>query len=504
MNRFVSNRHPKKFLFGIWLLALLISCRAAENPQIRPPAVAGAFYPADKAELQSMIHTFLQNAQTVQLAGPPVAVIAPHAGYVYSGHVAAYAYAAVRNRPYERVVVIAPSHFEAFDGVSIFEGSAYRTPLGDVPVDRAFSQKLADRSEVCFLSQKGHIPGVSGRGEHALEVQLPFLQTVLPKFKLVALVMGDQSYPTCRSLGKALARLISDEKTLIVASSDLSHYHPYEEAVQRDKKVLRAIEEWDYFNLARNFQNRLWEACGGGPIVATMIAAEELGANRAVLLKYANSGDVPAGERSRVVGYSAFALLNDPGWSENRSENFRLNKEEQKELLKLARRAVETRIREGEIIKASADDPLLLADRGAFVTLTIKGQLRGCIGYTSPVEPLYQTVRDVAIKAAESDPRFPPVNEDELPLLHYEISVLSPLRRVKDISEIEVGKHGLLVVNGYRAGLLLPQVPQEYGWNRRTFLEQTCRKAGLPPDAWQDEKTDIFKFTAFVFGGEDE
>ena len=492
----------KKHLTGLWLLIVLLSCQAGENSEIRQPAVAGAFYPANKAELRTMINNFLQNTKPVRLPAAPIALISPHAGYVYSGHVAAAAYATIRNHTYKRVVVISPSHVEAFEGVSVFPGKAYRTPLGDAPIDREFSEKLIKKSSVCFFSEKGHGISLGRRGEHALEVQLPFLQTVLGDFKLVALVMGEQSYQTCRNLGRTLAKLTEDGQTLIVASSDLSHYHPYSDAVQRDKKVLRAIEEWDYFNLARNFQTRLWEACGGGPIVVAMIAAEERGANRAVLLKYANSGDIPGGDRSRVVGYSAFAFIEDPRWSEEQSDHFRLNKKEREELLKLARQAVETQICEGKVVEATSDDPVLLADRGAFVTLTVNGRLRGCIGYTSPVEPLCTTVRDVAIKAAVSDPRFPAVSEQELPQLHYEISVLSPLRRVKDISEIEVGKHGLLIVKDRRAGLLLPQVPSEYGWDRITFLQQTCRKAGLPPDAWQDEQTDIFKFTAFVFGEE--
>jgi hypothetical protein len=261
-------------------------------------------------------------------------------------------------------------------------------------VDQAFAAKLAKASPLIKLSGVGHTPSAE-RPEHALEVQLPFLQRVLGQFQLVPVIMGDQSYDACRALGVALAKLVAGTNTLIVASSDLSHYHTYDEAVRLDHKTLKAIEEYDYFDLSRNLDLRVWEACGGGPIVATMIAAERLGATQAKLLHYANSGDT-TGDHSRVVGYGAVAL--------------------------------------------------------------VKAQLQ------------------------------------------YEVSVLSPLRRVLDVKEIEVGKHGLVMRHGDQEGLLLPQVPVEEKWNRLTFLEQTCRKAGLPADAWKDPDTDIFMFTALVFG----
>jgi len=286
-----------------------------------------------------------------------------------------------------------------------------------------------------------------------------------------------------------------------VASSDLSHFHSYDEAVKLDHKVINAIKEWDYFNLLRNLQSRIWEACGGGPIVATMIAAEELGANEAILLKYANSGDVPAGERSRVVGYSAIAFCKNKEAHRNKDNEFSLSKAEQEELLKIARQAVESIVRQKKVLEIShCEYEALKQDRGAFVTLRKHGQLRGCIGYTAPIQPLYLTVRDAAISAAERDPRFRPVQEDELDELSYEISVLSPMRHVRDINEIVIGKHGLVVKKGYSEGLLLPQVAPEQGWDCIEFLEHTCRKAGLPPEAWKDEDTDIFCFTAFVFG----
>jgi hypothetical protein len=478
----------------------------ADAVKVRAAGVAGSFYPADPSALTATMDSMLAKVPATTMDGPIVAVIAPHAGYEYSGPVAAFTYAALKSHSYSRVVVIAPSHYEAFDFTSVYDGDAYRTPLGDVPVDKAFVQKLVRADASIQLSSRGHTPTAQG-AEHALEDQLPWLQHVLGKFTLVPIVMGNQSYENSRALGVALAKIIKNDNaqgdTLIVASSDLSHYHPYDEAVKIDHKTLNAIQAWDYYSMSRNFQTRVWEACGGAPIVATMIAAERMGANQAKLLKYANSGDV-TGDKSRVVGYSAWALVKaqkaEAAGQSTADRPFTLSEPDKRELLNLARLSVEHAVRDHTAYEPAASDSEPLGqERGAFVTLTIHGALRGCIGYTSAIKPLYQTVRDTATYAALQDPRFAPVTADELPKLEYEVSVLSPLRRVQDTHEIVVGQHGLIMKNGDSEGLLLPQVPVEQHWDRNTFLEQTCRKAGMNSNCWKDENTDIFEFTAVVF-----
>jgi MEMO1 family protein len=495
----------KKILYCALLLGCFVPLgqpsgtadRADEKPIVRQPAVAGQFYPGQPDELRQMIDQFLAEATPPQLTGSIVAVVAPHAGYIYSGKVAAHSYALLKGRKYDRVVVIAPSHFEAFPFNSVYSGDAYVTPLGNVPVDREFASLLAKSGPLIQLSTRGHAP-TQQAGEHALEVQLPFLQSVIGEFKIVPIVMGDQTYETERALGVALAKLIKGTNTLIVASSDLSHYHSYDEASTMDHKTLKAIEEFDYLSLSRNFELRVWEACGGGPIVATMIAAERLGAKQAKVLTYANTGDV-TGDHSRVVGYGAVALLK----SQNRTaeaEPFPLNQKEKDALITLARKSVETAVRETKLYEPPPSDfPTLQQERGVFVTLKEKGDLRGCIGLIAAEKPLYLAVRDAAVSAALEDPRFSPVTAAELPALEYEISVLTPFRRVYDVKDVRVGRDGLLMIRGRNQGLLLPQVPTEFGWDRQTFLEQTCVKAGLPSQAWQDEATDIFAFSALVF-----
>jgi hypothetical protein len=494
----------RTLIAGLALMAMIaapagcqVRTKGAAKAAVRPAAVAGSFYPADPKELAAMVDGFLAQAKPAA-AGEPVALVAPHAGYVYSGPVAAYSYALVKGKRYSRVVVIAPSHHEAFDYSAVYDGAAYTTPLGQVPVDQAFAAKLASGDALIRLSNKGH--GANGEvAEHALEVQLPFLQRALTgPFQLVPVVMGSQSYEACRALGLKLAKLVQGTDTLIVASSDLSHYHKYDDAVKLDRKTLRAVEEFDYLSLVENLQRQVWEACGGGPMAAAMIASEKLGARRAQLLKYANSGDT-TGDKSRVVGYGAVAILKSASGGGDGSAKFTLSPKEEESLLALARKSVETVVKERKLYNPGCDGTLS-QERGAFVTLKEHGALRGCIGYVSPMKPLCVTVEEVAAFAAVRDSRFRPVTVEELPLLEYEISVLSPMRRIANFDEIRLGEYGLLLRQGEEEGVFLPQVATEQGWDRTTFLEQLGLKAGLSKDAWRNANSDIFRFTAIVFG----
>lgn len=486
------------------------AAHASGRHKPRPAAVAGAFYPADPQALSKMIDGMLEQAAPA-VDGEILAAVAPHAGYPYSGPVAAWTYAAIRaqvqaGHAYSRVVVIAPTHYVAFDFTSVYDGDAYTTPLGQVPVDREFARRLVKMSPAMRLSDEGH-QATADAPEHAIEVQLPWLQRILGSFQLVPIVMGDTSYESSRALGVALAKLLRGHSdTLVLASSDLSHYHAYAAAATIDHKTLHALQEYDYFSMSRNFQWRaqgqpgIWEACGGAPIVAAMIYAERMGANQAQMLRYANSGDV-TGDKSRVVGYSADVFVRSRH-SAAVSVPFALTDQEKADLLALARESVEYAVRNHEPYAPSAPSSETLdREYGVFTTLTEDGALRGCVGYTSPSKPLYLTVRDTATLAALRDPRFAPVAVTDLPRLAYEISVLSPLRRVTDIAEIEVGRDGLLMKNAASEGLLLPQVAAEQHWDRQTFLEQTCRKAGMHANCWKDENTDIFRFTAVVFNG---
>jgi hypothetical protein len=489
-------------LAALLTIAPLLQARAASSPKVRQAGVAGSFYPAEPKALTAMIDDMLAHATPPPVHDPILAVVAPHAGYQFSGPVAACTYAELKGHRFSRVVVIAPTHLVAFDFTSIYDGDAYATPLGTVPVDKTFARQLARMSPTMQLSGQGHDATQAG-AEHAIEVQLPWLQRVLGQFQLVPIVMGDQSYESSRALGVALAKLIENDKkggrTLIVASSDLSHYHTYDDAEIIDHKTLGALASWDYFSMSRNFQTKVWEACGGAPIVAAMMAAERMGANQAMVLKYANSGDTTA-DHTSVVGYSADLFVKSA--NANALETpFSLSDHDKDELLALARKSVEMAVAEHKQYEpeASSLSEALNQDRGAFVTLREGGELRGCIGYTSPTRPLFRTVREAATLAALRDSRFRAVSASELPQLQYEVSVLSPLRRVLNTQQIRVGQDGLLIKNGDYEGLLLPQVPIEDKWNRQRFLQETCVKAGMNTTCWQDANTDIFRFTAVVF-----
>jgi AmmeMemoRadiSam system protein B/AmmeMemoRadiSam system protein A len=467
--------------------------------EIREPAVAGAFYPDKPEVLSKDVTGYLEKVKKEKVEGEIVALVSPHAGYMYSGQVAAYAYKLLEGRAFESVVVVGPSHRALFKGASLYDRGGFRTPLGVVPVDTELSKKMMEkRKEIQFLPE-------AHAQEHSLEVQIPFLQVVLKSFKLVPIVMEPYwSWETCQSLASAIAESVKGKKVLLIASTDLSHFYTYNIAVELDRIFLSHIAQFDIEGLNRDLKSGRTEACGGGPVVTIMLAAKMLGANRGKILKYLNSGDV-TGDRSRVVGYGAGVFYKTVEEKERMKEEKKagvdlgLNEEEKKALRQIAKTVIENKARGKAVPEFKVESPLLKENRGAFVTLHKRGQLRGCIGYIEGHGPLHQTIEEMAEAAAFKDPRFTPVREKELPELDIEISVLTPLRRIKDVNEIQVGKHGIYIKKGWFSGLLLPQVATEYAWDRLTFLEHTCQKAGLPSNAWKEKDTEIYIFSADIF-----
>ncbi len=491
------------------------------SEKVREPAVAGAFYPGDPSSLAKMIAGMLAETDRPDVPGDIKALIAPHAGYVYSGPVASHAFKAIQGYDYSDVIVISPCHVEAFGGAAIYSGDAYRTPLGDIGINKELSSRIAESSNYVELSEKGHRITARG-GEHSLEVELPFLQTVLGEFKLVPIVMGNQDMTTCRGLAESIAGAVKGrDDVLIVASSDLSHFYDYKKAKQLDTRIVELIDDYNYETLHDELQSREVEACGGGPMVVAMLASEMLGANGAKVVDYATSGDI-SGDSSSVVGYLAAVIyqgkkdddvyeinFEDEQYNEDIDSNpasavdFGLTDDQKSMLLQLAHDAIESRIHD-RILSLDKEkfDGVLQEKRGAFVTLTIDGDLRGCIGYIMAVKPLYETIAEMAVQAAFHDPRFPPLTEPEFGQIDIEISVLTPMIKVDNPDkDIVVGRDGLLLVKGHFSGLLLPQVPVEHNWDRKIFLDQTCLKAGLPPGSWKDPDTEIFRFQADIFGG---
>ena len=477
-----------------------------EMEKARKPAVAGQFYPSDPIELSRELAGYFKNAKKESIPGKILALISPHAGYMYSGQVAAYAYKLLEGLSYQTVVVISPSHVAYFPGASVYNGGAYQTPLGAISVDTALAGEISRVTKRVFLSDQGHA-FVGQRGEHAIEVQLPFLQLVLGNFKLVPIIIGDQDWATCQALAEALSKSLKGKDVLMVASSDLSHYHPYDQAEKLDSVVIKHVNAFDPEGLFSDLGSGLCEACGGSPITTVMLAAKSLGADKARAVKYANSGDV-TGDKSAVVGYMAAVVYDSKSASpighkketEEESSDVGLSPKDKTTLMNIARTTIEDCVKGEKVPDFEIDSPILKEKRGAFVTIHEHGQLRGCIGYIEAIKPLYLTIREMAQAAALNDPRFRPVSPQELSSLDLEISVLTPLRKIKEVSEIQVGKHGVLLKKGYQQGVFLPQVATEQGWDRTTFLNELCHKAGISdPNCWREKDAELYIFSAEVF-----
>ena len=262
----------------------------------------GTWYPGSSGILREDIEHYFFRVPDRTLEGEIYGLIVPHAGYAYSGQVAAHAYKLIRGKVFDAVIVIGPSHRTPFRGVSIYTGGGYETPLGVVSVDEDLAREILRAGEVITsLVPEAHAQ------EHSLEIQLPFLQVALGRFAFVPLVMGDQNRETCQDLAKAVVRAAGKRRVLIVGSSDLSHYHPYEKAVEMDHRAIERMEKMDALGLLDVLATGASEACGGGPAAVTMMAAGKLGADRGEVLKYANSGDV-TGDRSGVVGYASIVF----------------------------------------------------------------------------------------------------------------------------------------------------------------------------------------------------
>jgi AmmeMemoRadiSam system protein B/AmmeMemoRadiSam system protein A len=511
------RRHPVHRIVAICGALLMIStggrCQQKaktdemeSSTQVRKPAVAGAFYSDKPKVLAQQADRFLANVPPQQLPGRLVALVAPHAGYVFSGQVAAYAYKQIEGKTFDTVILIGSSHRAYFSGVSLYDEGAYETPLGRVPVNVKMAREMMSLNRGLRHVPQAHV------AEHSLEVQLPFLQRVLGDFRIVPIVLGPRcSFEELEALARTIVQVAQGEgKVLLVASTDMSHYPSYDAACRVDRGTLRAVESFSPQILAQNEARWLKEdipelsctLCGLGAVMVTMMAAKALGADEVKVLKYANSGDVAVGDRNRVVGYCAVGFYQRDGEISGKEMDLgqELNLQEQRELLKIARRAIEQGLEGKRSLPTESSHPRLNERRGSFVTLHKKGRLRGCIGRFQPDIPLCQTVAQMAQAAAFSDRRFTSVSSSELDEIEIEISVLSPLKEISSIDEIQLGTHGIWITRGGQSGCFLPQVASETGWSKQEFLEHCCRdKAFLPKDAYLHEGTTIYTFTAQVF-----
>jgi AmmeMemoRadiSam system protein B/AmmeMemoRadiSam system protein A len=460
--------------------------------RVRPSAIAGTWYPAQREELSTMLDGFLESV--TPLDGQPLAMVVPHAGYVYSGPVAAYAFKQLEGGPYDVAVIIAADHQPPLSNpISVWAEGGFETPLGVVPVDVELAQALvaADPRIVADPAPE--------QGEHVIEIELPFLQRVCPACRILPVLMGRDDADSVAALTDALLAVLPGRRAVVIASSDLSHYPAYSDARAVDGATLAAIETGDPAQVRRTtqglmqagFANLATCACGEAPILVAMQVARGLGADTTTILRYANSGDIPDADRGQVVGYGAVMFWHyDPP---------ALDPVRQEQLLSLARTVLAEYLQAGRMPAYRTDDPPLNRRSAAFVTLKQWDELRGCVGHLRADMPLYQRVQEMAVAAATADPRFPPLTAEELDAVNIEISILSPLRRLSDVRDIQVGVHGLVILSAGRQAVLLPQVALEQGWDRQEFLDNVCLKAGLFPNCWNESAT-LYTFTAVVFG----
>ena len=493
----------QKMFRGAERLAQVETPKAVAKQLVREPAVAGLFYPKDPGELSRMIDRLLAAAPIVPI-GDLKAIVCPHAGYEFSGPVAAYSFKNLVGRRYDTVIILAPSHYALFDGASVPAVDAYRTPLGLVPISsksRALAKISPCLSEPCCPVQRPPWWPQSSKPapdpakdtpdtwEHSAEVQVPFLQKVLTNFAILPVVFGNVD-PA--QVARAVATQL-DDKTLLVVSSDLSHYHPYDEARQLDERCVKAMCSLDIGAMESQ------EACGKLPILALLHLAHQ---NRwqARLLDYRNSGDTSGDKSHGVVGYSAIAFFAPA------QENYAAP--ERKLLLDLARRTLTYVVTNPDLsgFEANARDlpPQLSETNACFVTLTENGELRGCIGHISPQEPLYQAVVDNARNAATRDPRFLPVQPGETGKIKIEISVLTepkllPFTSPEDLlAKLQPGKDGVVLKLDDRGATFLPQVWEQLP-DKVEFLNRLSEKAGCAPGDWRKPGTSVLIYRVEAF-----
>jgi AmmeMemoRadiSam system protein B/AmmeMemoRadiSam system protein A len=486
----------RKILALSFFFLLVASLYAAE---VKRADLAGSWYPGSRQELESMIDGCLAAAKPERIDGDAFALISPHAGYRFSAPVAAYGFKALKGRAINTVIIVGFSHRRPFDGIAVYAEGSFETPLGNIAVDEKTAREIILRNARIRFERNVFSE------ENSVETQIPFIQAVFKTAKIVPIAFGTQAFSDAEILADALAAVLKDRiDCLVVASTDLSHYHPYDEANSMDKHTLGLIKEGKARELYDEAMLGISELCGMMPVASVLMAAEKLGFNGVKVLKYANSGDT-YGDKSRVVGYVSAVVyrVQRTAYSVQRKEGEErmLNDAQRKRLLGIARESITSFVRDGKRKSFQEKDPVLNKPMGAFVTLHENGQLRGCIGNMVGSLPLYQTVANMAIEAATGDPRFPVLSPAEIDRIDIEISVLSPLKRVSGYQDIRIPGHGVIVKSAFGGGVYLPQVATETGWTREEFLTSLCgQKAGISPDAWKDGSAELYVFTAEVFG----
>jgi MEMO1 family protein len=468
----------------------------------RQPYAAGKFYSPDKETLTKDLLLLFESCKKSPSDWNVRAIISPHAGYIFSGRTAASAFSAIpKNAKYKNIFVIGSSHLMYFDGASVYNTGDFITPLGKVTVNKEIANKLIKDNKVFNFPTTAHIQ------EHSLEVQLPFIQYYFKDIPtIVPVIIGTDNKNTVKKIAEALRPWFTPEN-LFVISSDFSHYPAYNDAVEVDKltsmsiisgnpeKFLKTLDD----NASEQIRGLATSMCGWTSGLTLLYLAEGNKKLEMKLLDYSNSGDSPSGGKNEVVGYNAIAMIEkkqDEAASKKADQSFSFTDEERKQLFTIAKNSIHSMLFDNKkyVIDEKSVTDNLKKPLGAFVTLSIHGNLRGCIGRFISSEPLYKVVQESAISAAFEDPRFSELTKEEYSKTHFEITVIGPLKKINNINEIILGRHGIYIKKGMNSGTMLPQVATENGWTLEQFLGYTSRdKAGIGWDGWKDAEIFIYE-----------
>jgi hypothetical protein len=486
-----------------------------QQKSVRKAAVAGMFYPKDKKELEEMIEKFLNNVKPEEKEGnlgKIKAIIVPHAGYVHSGQIAAFGFGQLSKEEYETVIILAPSHYSAFRGASIINKTHYETPLGEIKISADKTKNLLKGSNLISSVRGAH------DREHAIEVELPFLQKTLQgeEFEIIPLLISQVSEDDMKKIALALRPYVDTRKTLIVVSSDFTHQGPRYGYVPFNENVWKNVEKLDLGAIEyiknidpKGFWNYIRETgatiCGKNAIYILLeIFKDRKKEINVTLLSYKiNKFNGNSVSYASIVFHSRKEKKMEKTGGVGGEEV--VTEEEKKYLLKLARETLESYIKEGKKIEPKeAESENLKKKLATFVTLEKHGQLRGCMGHLQAFQPLYLDVRDNSIAAAIKDPRFPRVREEELRDIEIEISILTTPELIKAesseeyLEKIVPLRDGIIIERGPYRATYLPQVWEQIP-EKKSFLGNLCRKANLEYECWKDPQTKIYRYSAIVF-----
>jgi MEMO1 family protein len=466
----------------------------------RQPVAAGRFYPADKETLQNDLTLLFKTCNKSQQKSMVRAIISPHAGYVYSGRVAASAYSAIsKDAVYKNIFIIGSSHVMYFNGASVYNCGDYITPLGKIAVNKEIANKLILANKVFDFPVDSHIK------EHSIENQIPFVQFYFKNNPpIIPIIIGTDDLNTVKKIAEALKPYFLPENLFII-SSDFSHYPSYQDAIVSDRLTAESILSGNIKiflnqldeNASKKTTGLVTSMCGWTSGLTLLYLKEGNKNIEIIKVDYSNSGDAPGSGKSEVVGYNALVMIEKEKAETSAAEkSFSFSNEEKKKLFSIVKNTIEAKLYQNKnyaVDEATVPESLKIP-MGAFVTLKIDGNLRGCIGRFISSEPLFNVVHESALSSAFEDPRFIPLTKDEYKKTDIEITVLGPLKKIRSINEIILGKHGIYIKKGNSSGTMLPQVAIENGWTVEEFLGYTAKeKAGIGWDGWKDAEIFIYE-----------